>query len=108
MITSHDHIAAVVALLSHIHHYPLQVPKPTAEPWAAMADTFVPAGRPQPRTSVYLLDPSSTEEVTSGEICFGGVISTGYWNRPDLTSQRRVKFEVLTALLFGYGTDDWL
>lgn len=54
-------------------------------------DSFVPAGRPQPQTSVYILDPDSTAEVTSGEICFGGVVSSGYWNRPELTSQRFIE-----------------
>ena len=47
---------------------------------------FVPAGRPQPHVQVHLLKPGTLEEVDEGEICFGGMMSSGYWQDPELTA----------------------
>ena len=47
----------------------------------------VPAGVPQPHVAVHLLRPGSLESAQGkGEICFSGVMATGYWQRPDLTT----------------------
>ncbi|CAK9046828.1 unnamed protein product [Durusdinium trenchii] len=53
-------------------------------------ESAVPAGQPQPHVSVHLLKVDSLElsdaDEDEGEICFAGVMSSGYWQRPDLTS----------------------
>ena len=47
----------------------------------------VPAGVPQPHVTVHLLRPGSLESAQGkGEICFSGVMATGYRQRPDLTA----------------------
>eukprot|EP00933_Yihiella_yeosuensis_P061381 TRINITY_DN6418_c0_g1_i1.p1 TRINITY_DN6418_c0_g1~~TRINITY_DN6418_c0_g1_i1.p1 ORF type:complete len:1121 (-),score=185.42 TRINITY_DN6418_c0_g1_i1:154-3516(-) len=61
--------------------------------------TNVPAGLPQPGVSVYIMDPDvkgSLEQMPEGqegEILLGGLLSEGYWNRPELTKEKFVQSE---------------
>eukprot|EP00931_Biecheleriopsis_adriatica_P074146 TRINITY_DN48271_c0_g1_i1.p1 TRINITY_DN48271_c0_g1~~TRINITY_DN48271_c0_g1_i1.p1 ORF type:complete len:1106 (+),score=204.66 TRINITY_DN48271_c0_g1_i1:29-3319(+) len=85
------------------------VPMPGTPEWLASAKEAsgnVAAGKPQPQTSVHLLEPGSLEQVlpgTPGEICFGGVMSDGYWKRPDLTASKFIQHPELGRL---YRTGD--
>eukprot|EP00930_Biecheleria_cincta_P055479 TRINITY_DN4179_c0_g1_i1.p1 TRINITY_DN4179_c0_g1~~TRINITY_DN4179_c0_g1_i1.p1 ORF type:complete len:1089 (-),score=159.96 TRINITY_DN4179_c0_g1_i1:107-3373(-) len=59
---------------------------------------MVPAGRPQPHASVYLMkeDPQAggppkltlVSHGETGEICFGGVLAARYWNNEELTAEK--------------------
>jgi amino acid adenylation domain-containing protein len=54
------------------------------------ADRSVCIGSPLPKRSIYLLD-ERFEHVSpgeSGEICLGGRLARGYWNRPDVTAEK--------------------
>jgi len=58
----------------------------------------VPAGRPQPYANVYLMVAGErplrlAPAGQPGEICFGGVLASGYLNRPDLTAEKFVETE---------------
>ena len=69
-------------------------------------ESVVPAGQPQPHVSIHLLKPDSMDlsgEGEEGEICFGGVMSSGYWQRADLTAQNFVEHPELGRL---YRTGD--
>lgn len=58
--------------------------------WRLLTKRYLPAGRPQPNTSVHILEPEGLDVLpvgATGEICFGGVISDGYWQRPELTKE---------------------
>ena len=59
---------------------------------------FVPAGRPQPHVKIHLLKPGTLEEVDEGEICFGGIMSSGYWQHPELTATSFVDHPTLGKL----------
>ncbi|CAK9034009.1 unnamed protein product [Durusdinium trenchii] len=66
----------------------------------------VPAGQPQPHVSIHLLNPASMElsdPGAEGEVCFAGVLSSGYWQRPDLTARHFVQHPQLGLL---YRTGD--
>jgi amino acid adenylation domain-containing protein len=66
------------------------VPRPGSAEWRGLQAPYIPAGWPQPHTSVHILDPQTLKPVlagTSGEICFGGVMSDGYWCKPQLTEK---------------------
>ena len=67
------------------------------------ATSAVPAGQAQPHVSVHLLQPGSMDVCSEGEICFGGVMSSGYWQRPDLTAMNFVQHPELGLL---YRTGD--
>mmetsp|Transcript_59575 Transcript_59575/g.96397 ORF Transcript_59575/g.96397 Transcript_59575/m.96397 type:complete len:1095 (+) Transcript_59575:118-3402(+) len=60
-----------------------------------------PAGLPQPHASVYVMQEAPATDAGScslvlsnpgdaGEICFGGVLAAGYWNRHALTAEKFV------------------
>jgi len=73
-----------------------RVPAPGTQEWLTQAHVrcLVPAGRPQPCVSIHILDPETLLPVlrgARGEICFGGVGSSGYWLQPKLTVERFVK-----------------
>ena len=64
----------------------------------------VPAGRPQPHISVFLLNPGSMElSQGEGEVCFGGIMASGYWQQPELTAAAFVEHPELGRL---YRTGD--
>eukprot|EP00931_Biecheleriopsis_adriatica_P087763 TRINITY_DN6218_c0_g1_i1.p1 TRINITY_DN6218_c0_g1~~TRINITY_DN6218_c0_g1_i1.p1 ORF type:complete len:1080 (+),score=140.11 TRINITY_DN6218_c0_g1_i1:116-3241(+) len=75
--------------------------------------TMVPAGRPQPHASVYLMKEETRTggppKLTlaghgeTGEICFGGVLAACYWKNEELTAE---KFLVTAAQGRLYRTGD--
>ena len=68
------------------------------------AASAVPAGQPQPHVAIHLLQPGCLDiSHFEGEICFGGVMSSGYWERPDLTAMNFVQHPQLGWL---YRTGD--
>ncbi|MBD3917801.1 amino acid adenylation domain-containing protein [Paenibacillus sp. PR3] len=55
--------------------------------------SIVPIGRPLPNMTVSIVNGSMQRLPTgmAGELCVGGIgLAQGYWNRPDLTSERFV------------------
>eukprot|EP00933_Yihiella_yeosuensis_P043199 TRINITY_DN3792_c2_g1_i1.p1 TRINITY_DN3792_c2_g1~~TRINITY_DN3792_c2_g1_i1.p1 ORF type:complete len:1147 (-),score=212.67 TRINITY_DN3792_c2_g1_i1:342-3782(-) len=58
--------------------------------------TNAPAGIPQPGVAVYIMDPDDKAafkqlpEGEDGEILLGGLLSEGYWRRPELTKEKFV------------------
>lgn len=53
--------------------------------------------------AVHLLKPGSMVQSDEGEICFSGVMSSGYWEQPDLTAKSFVEHPELGLL---YRTGD--
>ena len=53
----------------------------------------IPIGKPTSNTKVYILDEQLKPVPVGvpGEMCFGGLISRGYMNRPELTEKRFVQ-----------------
>ncbi|CAE8649229.1 unnamed protein product [Polarella glacialis] len=91
-----------------------QVPLPGTAEWTEATATgcrAVPAGRPQPCTAVHLLEPSSLAQTSPGqvgEICFGGMISDGYWARPELTSAKFILHPELGRLYRAGDLGKWM
>ncbi|CAE8611260.1 unnamed protein product [Polarella glacialis] len=71
--------------------------------------TNVPAGIPQPGVSVYIMAADKPSELLQlgegeeGEILLGGLLSEGYWRRPELTADKFVQSKLFGRL---YHTGD--
>ena len=69
----------------------------------------VPIGTPLPEQDAVPVDPSGQQvaDGEEGELCLAGSqVTDGYWRRPDLTSQRFVRFDWDTAGRIWYRTGD--
>eukprot|EP00933_Yihiella_yeosuensis_P004228 TRINITY_DN1085_c0_g1_i3.p1 TRINITY_DN1085_c0_g1~~TRINITY_DN1085_c0_g1_i3.p1 ORF type:complete len:1132 (+),score=201.31 TRINITY_DN1085_c0_g1_i3:92-3487(+) len=108
-----------LAMLSHVNlHNGYNPTESAACTWYTMPEggldlktypTNVPAGVPQPGVSVYIMDADDTStlkqlpEGEEGEILLGGLLSEGYWCRPELTKEKFVVSESFGRL---YRTGD--
>ncbi|MCC2442988.1 non-ribosomal peptide synthetase [Bacillus cereus] len=66
----------------------------------------IPLGHPISNTYVYVLDQSGriTGFNVQGEICIGGTgITSGYWNKPDLTQQAFIQHPTTGEMLYRTG-----
>lgn len=71
--------------------------------------TNVPAGLPQPGVSVYVMGPDLQRlaEGEEGEILFGGLLSQGYWRRPELNVEKFVKTKEFGRLYHSGDKGKW-
>ncbi|NKI31976.1 non-ribosomal peptide synthetase [Croceivirga thetidis] len=72
-------------------------------------DDVIAIGKPITNTKVYLLDETNNpvQKGTKGEIAIAGQgVATGYWNRPELTSEKFISIKIDNKLTRLYKTGD--